>query len=231
MEMIARDVWLLSGFPREWFNVYLVGDVLIDAATRWAKRRILRQLQGRPIRLVALTHCHPDHQGSAKAVCEHFGVPLACHEADVPTMEGRVPMQPDHPMIRMSNRIWGGPPFPVGRVLREGDEVAGFRVVHAPGHTAGHCIFFRPDDRIAIAGDVLFNVSFLSGQPGLREPPAVFSVDAAQNRHSMRVLADLKPNVVCFGHGPPLREPLLLLEEFIARRERSLAPAVSTVTG
>ena len=55
MKLIAEGVWQLAGFPRDMFNVYLAGDVLIDAATRWAKRRILRQLQGRTVRMVALT--------------------------------------------------------------------------------------------------------------------------------------------------------------------------------
>jgi glyoxylase-like metal-dependent hydrolase (beta-lactamase superfamily II) len=38
---------------------------------------------------VALTHCHPDHQGAAQAVCEAFRIPLACHRDDVAAMEGR----------------------------------------------------------------------------------------------------------------------------------------------
>jgi glyoxylase-like metal-dependent hydrolase (beta-lactamase superfamily II) len=45
----------------------------------------------------------------------------------------------------------------------------------------------------------------------------LFSVDARQNRRSLQTLAALKPSVVCFGHGPPLRN-LALLEEFVARR-------------
>jgi len=34
----------------------------------------------------------------------------------------------------------------------EGDEVAGFRVVHAPGHRPGEVIFFRESDGVAICG-------------------------------------------------------------------------------
>src|SRR5690348_14379816 len=110
MRMIADRVWQLSGFPRDMFNVYLMGDVLIDAATRWAQRRILQQLRGRAVRMVALTHCHPDHQGSARAVCERLGVPLACHEADVPAVEGRAPMVPANRVMRLGLRFWSGPP-------------------------------------------------------------------------------------------------------------------------
>lgn len=216
MRRIAPGLWLLSGFPRNWLNVYLAGDVLIDAGTRWARRRILRQLRGRPVRLVALTHCHPDHQGSAAAVCRRLGVPLACHEADVPAVEGQEPMYPRNRALRLGVRVWAGPPHPVERVLREGDEVAGFRVVHTPGHTPGHVLFFRDSDRVAIAGDLLANINFLTGRPGLREPPAFFSADAAQNRRSIRVLADLKPSLICFGHGPPARD-MRKLEEVAAR--------------
>jgi glyoxylase-like metal-dependent hydrolase (beta-lactamase superfamily II) len=206
MNAIAPGVWQLSGFPPHAFNVYLVDDVLIDAGTRWAKRRIFRQLEGRALKLVALTHCHPDHQGCAKVICEKFSVPLACHEADVPVMEGRAPMIPRAWLVRMGERCLAGPPCKVGRVFREGEEVAGFRVIHAPGHTPGHVIFFRESDRVAIAGDVLANIHFLTGRPGLREPPHFFSVDPEQNSRSIRLLASLRPAVVCFGHGRPLRD-------------------------
>jgi glyoxylase-like metal-dependent hydrolase (beta-lactamase superfamily II) len=178
MRRVAPGVWQLSGFPPNAINIYLAGDVLIDAGTRWARRRICRQLQGRPLSLVALTHCHPDHQGSAKVVCEKFGVPLACHHADVDVMEGRRPMLPRTRPIFWSERHWAGPSHPVQRVLRDGDELAGFRVVHAPGHTPGHVIYFRESDRVALAGDVLANIHFLTGLPGLREPPKSFSADA-----------------------------------------------------
>jgi glyoxylase-like metal-dependent hydrolase (beta-lactamase superfamily II) len=216
MEKIAEDVWLLSGSPPYYFNVYLLGDVLVDAATRWGTRRILRQLEGRPPRLMALTHCHPDHQGAASAVCQKFGIPLACHREDMPAVEGRTRMQPSNWVIRLGEWVWAGPRSSVGKVLEAGDEIAGFRVVHAPGHTPGHCLFFRAADGVCIAGDVLANLNFLSGKPGLREPPAFFSVDMAQNRRSMRILVDLQPKVVCFGHGPPLRDPEVL-QRFVER--------------
>jgi hydroxyacylglutathione hydrolase len=155
---------------------------------------------------VALTHVHSDHQGVAAALCERFGVPLACHEDDVPVMEGKLPMRPDNRIIRMFGRLLAGPPYPVGRVLRGGDEVAGFRVVHTPGHTPGHVLYFREADRVAIAGDLLANIHFITRRPGLREPPWFFSQDPAQNRRSVQTLVDLQPSVVCFGHGPPLRD-------------------------
>jgi glyoxylase-like metal-dependent hydrolase (beta-lactamase superfamily II) len=221
MRQVAVGVWLLKGFPPDMFNVYLMEDVLVDAATRWARSRILRQLRGRRPRMVALTHCHPDHQGVARLVCRQFKVPLACHELDVPAMEGRTPMTPANRILRLGMRVWAGPAAPVGRVLREGDEVAGFRVVHTPGHTPGHVVYFRETDRVAIAGDVLANMNFLTLKPGLREPPPFFSSNTQENRASIRRLAALQPSLVCFGHGPPLYRTELLerIVERIDRRE------------
>jgi hydroxyacylglutathione hydrolase len=124
-------------------------------------------------------------------------------------------MQPDNRIVRLGVRWLAGPGYPVGRVLQDGDEVGGFRVIHTPGHTPGHVIFFRDSDRVAIAGDLLANIHFLTGRAGLQEPPRFFSWDKALNRRSMRILVDLKPAVACFGHGPPLREPAIL-EDFVA---------------
>jgi glyoxylase-like metal-dependent hydrolase (beta-lactamase superfamily II) len=216
MREIAADLWLLNGRPRRLFNVYLAGDVLIDTATRWARWRILRQLRGRTVRLVALTHCHPDHHGSARAICTALKLPLACHEADVAATEGREPMVPNNWTKRIELPLWSGPPHPVERVLRDGDEVAGFRVIHAPGHTPGHVVYFRDADRVAIIGDLLENIHFLPGWPGLRESPSCFSADLHENRRSVQKLLELRPSVICFGHGPPLRD-LTRLERVIAR--------------
>jgi glyoxylase-like metal-dependent hydrolase (beta-lactamase superfamily II) len=225
MEAVTDGVWLLSGFPRYAINVYLVADVLIDGGTRWALSRVLRQLKGRKLSQMALTHCHPDHQGVAAAICSRYRIPLACHEADVPAMEGREPMRPSRRVIGWGVRAWAGPPYPVERVLHGGEVIAGFRVIPTPGHTPGHVIYFREADRVAIAGDVFAHMNFLTGRTELKEPPPFFSADPQQNRRSMRLLIDLRPSVVCFGHGPPLRQPELL-EEFVARprRRRSADP-------
>src|SRR5271170_5580520 len=118
MREVAADVWLLDGYPLDALNVYLAEDILIDAGTRWDRYRLLRQLRGHKVSLMALTHCHPDHQGIAALVCQRFGVPLACHEADVAAMEGREPMVPRNWILKLGHWAWSGPPHPVRRVLR-----------------------------------------------------------------------------------------------------------------
>ena len=218
MKEIAPELHLLRGVPPAAINVYLAGDVLIDAATRLAAGRILRQVQDRPVSLLALTHVHPDHQGAAKAVCEARAVPLACHRDGVDEMEGRAEISsgaPGHPLNRLIAAAWEGPPHPVGRVLTEGDEVAGFRVIHAPGHAPSEVIFFRDSDRVAICGDVVNNMNLFTSRRGFREPPGLFTLDPARNRESIRKLLELRPSLVCAGHGPPLRD-LAGLERLVA---------------
>lgn len=214
MKRLADEVFQLGGFPPNAMNVYLAGDVLVDAATRHARRRIFRQVEGRGLEAHVVTHAHPDHQGSSKAVCERFGIPLWIGEADAPAMEdGRLAeRQPDHPMNRLSERLLAGPPYPVSRRLREGDAVGDFTVLDTPGHSAGHIALWREADRTLLLGDVLLGCHPLTGVPGLHEPPGFFTPNPARNRDSARRIAELEPALVCFGHGPPLRDPRALVE-------------------
>lgn len=209
MNRLADDVYQLGGFPPHAVNVYLIGDVLLDAGTRLASRRILRQLRGRTVTAHALTHAHPDHQGSSRAVCEALGVPLWCGANDADAAEDPrvvVARLPRHPIINRVAPWMTGPGHPVARRLVRGDQVAGFTVIETSGHTAGHLAFWRESDRVLIVGDVVANMSFATGRAQLREPPWYFSADPAANRASARALALLEPALIAFGHGPPLRD-------------------------
>ncbi|HEU4737335.1 MAG TPA: MBL fold metallo-hydrolase [Solirubrobacterales bacterium] len=218
MKPLAPGVWRLKQFPAPSVNVYLAEDVLIDAGTRWDRGRIFAEIEGRELSLLALTHVHPDHQGVAKDVCEARDIPLACHADDVEAMDGRRPVQeaaPGNPFNRIIKKIWQGPPYEVGRVLSEGDEVAGFRVIHAPGHARGEVIYFRDSDRVAICGDVIRNMSYATGLPGVKEPPDIFTYDPPENRRSIRKLAELNPSLILPGHGPAVTD-IAAFERFVA---------------
>jgi hydroxyacylglutathione hydrolase len=212
LKRLADDLYLLDGFPPFAINVYLMGDVLVDAGSRHAGKRILRQLRGRTIAAHALTHAHADHQGASHLVCDTLGIPLWCGELDADAMEdGRIMQrQPKHPINSLIGRAFPGPPHPVERRLLEGDHVAGFTVLDVPGHSAGHLAFWREADRTLVCGDVFTNIDTVTGVPGLHEPRSFFTPDPVRNRESMRRLASLEPDLMCFGHGRPLRDPAKL---------------------
>ena len=208
MQELAANLYLFQGFPRYAINVYLVGDVLLDAATRYHTRTILNQLRGRTVTAHALTHVHPDHQGASKRICETLDIPLWCGAAGVTAMEsGNLSTQTPRNLVTwLMNHYLAGPGHPVARTLSEGDAVADFTVLDAPGHSPCQIALWRARDRTLILGDVLNNASTLTGQVGLREPPHIYTPDPARNRESARKLAALRPALVCFGHGPPLQD-------------------------
>ncbi|HSO98820.1 MAG TPA: MBL fold metallo-hydrolase [Solirubrobacteraceae bacterium] len=212
MKELADGVAILGGFPPYAINVYLVGDVLVDAGSRHAARRILRQLHGRVVSTHVVTHAHADHQGSSHAVCQALGIPLWCGERDAEAIEdGDIKSRmPAHPMNTLIQAIFPGPPHPVARRLSEADTVAGFTVLDTPGHSAGHISLWRESDRTLICGDVFTNLDTVTGLPGLHEPKTFFTPDPPRNRDSMRRLAALEPALVLFGHGRPLRDPAKL---------------------
>lgn len=58
MKELAPGVFQLRGFPPNAINCYVIGDVLVDAATRRARRRVFSQND------VAATEGGPEHISS-----------------------------------------------------------------------------------------------------------------------------------------------------------------------
>ena len=201
MREVAEGVHQLKGTPPNTINVYLVGDVLVDAGTPGASKRILRQLAGHDVRTHLVTHAHPDHFGSSHAVCEALGLPLWTGAGDADAIETATPVPAQGRVPALLAKMKMPPAHPVARRLREGDAVGDFLVLDVPGHSPGHIALWRESDRTLIGGDVFFNM------PRLGRPPSFLTFDPELNRASMRRLAELRPALALFGHGPPLRDP------------------------
>lgn len=111
------------------------------------------------IRLVKilLTHAHVDHAGGTAELAKRLGIPI----------EG--PQREDQFWIELLPKqceMFGLPPcasFIPDRWLEHGDTVQfggeTLEVLHCPGHTPGHIVFFHRQERLAIVGDVLFKGS------------------------------------------------------------------------
>jgi glyoxylase-like metal-dependent hydrolase (beta-lactamase superfamily II) len=220
MHQLAPGLRALPGFPPHAFNVHLAGSVVVDAATRHAAGRILRGLRaaGAEVSAHAVTHGHSDHQGSSAALVAALGVPFWAPAAEAAALRAgdTSALSTDNAVTRWQRRHWAGPAVDVARGLREGDALdAGFVALETPGHSPGHLSYWREDDRVLIAGDVLFGRHPITGRPGLHEPPERFTLDVARNRVSIRRVAALRPDLMVFGHGPAWRDPEAL-ERFAA---------------
>ncbi len=91
---------------------------------------------------ILLTHGHLDHVGAAAELAQHYGVPVFGPEEDEFWLQG-LPAQ---------SRMFGleeCQPLTPDRWLNEGDTISignvTLQVLHCPGHTPGHVVFF--DDR------------------------------------------------------------------------------------
>ena len=220
MQQLAPDVWQIPLAPRHGVNAYMIGDVLVDAGIKQIAGRLVERLKGRGLTAHTLTHAHVDHAGGSKVVCERLGLPMWAPAGDVEAVEsGRPPMGAGGSKLKPVLELYGRfPGTRVDRRLTAREEVAGFTVLDTPGHSPGHISFWRASDRVLICGDVFFDLNPFTLQYGLHHPPSFFNVDTERNRQSQRELADVEPELVCFGHGPPLRGAAPKLRDFVAKR-------------
>ena len=223
MEKVADGVWLLRGDARKAMNIYFLEDgdgvVQFDAGTKAMvkqARAAAEQLGG--LKRIVLGHAHADHRGTAPSM----DVPVHCHPDEVADAESDAVDRPlPGPLAaarrrragstRLLLRRWDGGAVKIDGTVSEGDEVAGFRVIHFPGHAPGLIGLWRESDRLAIVSDVVYLIDSTRDWGG-RCPPGEASVphpawgwDHAKAKESVRKLAALEPAVVCTGHDEPLR--------------------------
>jgi glyoxylase-like metal-dependent hydrolase (beta-lactamase superfamily II) len=220
-EKVADGVWLLRGDLRGSMNVYFLEDeggvVQFDAGTkgmRKAAKAAAERLGG--LKRVVLGHAHADHRGTAP----YMGAPVYCHPDEVADAESdasiapymdlsQLPVAPVRWIYPFLLRRWDGGAVKIDGTVREGDEVAGFRVIHFPGHAPGLIGLWRESDRVAIVSDVVYFVdsarlkALPEGEASVPHP--AWAWDHAKAKESVRKLAALEPRVVCAGHAEPLR--------------------------
>lgn len=215
MKQVVAGVQQLALMPRSAVNAYVIGDVLVDAGMSFSAKRIIAALQGKGTYALVLTHAHADHVGGAAEVCEALRLSLWAGVNDVAAVESGLQVMRPSRWTGLLERALAFDPVAVAKPLREGDGVAGFRVLDVPGHSPGHIALWRASDRALICGDVFLNISLATTAVGLHLPPKLPTIDMAQNIASARILADLEPETVLFGHGPPLHGAAPKLRAFV----------------
>lgn len=214
---VADGVWLVQGgFPSKVMNVYLIKDgdgvLCFDAGIRSMVRQIAPVAAGLGgLTRIVLGHGHADHRGAAPGL----GSPVFCHTAEVSDAEGDGGAhyfdfsRLEHWFARFGMpfflKSWDGGPVKIEGTLSEGDDVAGFSVVHLPGHAPGLIGLWRESDRLALVSDTLYTLDPQTGRKGdPRVPHHAFNKDTEQARASIRKLAALEPRAVWPGHADPL---------------------------
>lgn len=141
-----------------------------------------------------LTHGHIDHAGGAAALARHLHV----------SIEG--PGEEDAfwlAELGQQAQTFGFPQsesFTPARWLADGDTVTigneTLQVLHCPGHTPGHVVFYSASAGLLVAGDVLFQ-----GSIGRTDFPRGNHQDLLNSIHN-KLFALPDDTTVLPGHGP-----------------------------
>jgi len=168
--------------------------VVIDPGGDIERILAVAEKAGVKIEKILLTHGHLDHASAAGVLAHQLGVSIeGPHEEDLFLLQN-LPQQ---------TRAYGFPPvetFVPDRWLNDGDTVSfgnqTLEVIHCPGHTPGHVVFFHRDAGLAAVGDVLF-----AGSIGRTDFPRG---DHASLIHAIRKKLFPLGDKVEFipGHGP-----------------------------
>lgn len=215
VKRIADGLHLLPGLV----NMYLLdtddGLALIDTGFPGSTKKVMSAVTalGRTpadIRHIVLTHCHPDHIGSAAAVQRATGATVWAHPIDAPMIEAgetmRQPMTPS-PGLRnrilaslLSGRVRNVEPVKVDHLLEDGDHLPflpDVSVIHVPGHCAGQIALLWQRH-----GGVMFSADACINRRGLRL--AIATEDRAVALASLARLATFAFDKLCVMHGPPI---------------------------
>lgn len=212
-----RYLPLVIPVPLRLTSAFIVKDrgvLLIDTGNPGDEGPILSAMRRAGIRpddvsLILITHCHPDHYGSADAIRNLTGAPVAVHEADA----GAVRRGFDGLLFPAGivSRLIG---FATGRmtvldsggvdpdIVIEGTaDLAAFgirgKVVPTPGHTPGSVSVLIAGGT-AVVGDLL-SALFPGGRPRL----PLRMDDTAAARRSLRTLLAFGPERIYAAHGGP----------------------------
>jgi glyoxylase-like metal-dependent hydrolase (beta-lactamase superfamily II) len=198
------------------------GSLLVDTGPPGAETRLLAAITAQGVTpeslsLILITHGHTDHYGSAAALRELTGAPVAMHALDADAARQGI-NQPDS--LRPANtlgwlylrlgllRNWAtpdyAPAFEPGVIFSDGMDLAPYGVtghaLHTPGHTPGSSSVLLDSGQILIGDMVMGSFRSALRRPG---PGLAFAWDLQHNRQSLRQLLAGAPQRLYAGHGGP----------------------------
>ncbi len=191
------NCWLLTGEG---------GGVLLDTAVGRFKDYLYERVKGVDLKLILLTHGHPDHTGNTAYLSAATGAPVGMHAADAELTKS-VRMRKMYADTFLGKMLLAGTTasvykpsaFELQHKFDGGEDltefgVGGAKVVALPGHTAGS-IGVLTDGGDFIVGDSMMNI--------LKPTKARMYEDGATLKKSLETIGDSGCKTIMTGHGDP----------------------------
>ena len=200
-------------------NCYIVSKgndaILVDTCSAEGYEKVLEECSRYNMRLIVLSHPHFDHAENAARLSKHFGIPVACHEADLEIFEsydrqplkswgivGKVILDASLKLLRNTNVEKPENLFTV----KEGDDLSSYgvdaRIIELPGHTNGS-IGVDVDSKDLIVGDALDNwISPATGH---------LYCDLEAIKKTADKIKSLGDRTLYYGHGKPTKNKFKML--------------------
>ena len=199
------------------------------------------------IRRVLCTHAHTDHMGMARYIQDRSGCEFWVHEDEAdgcarypkPFQERHAYSQrqlyewgiPEEPLRAMIGRRWDpgtiAEPVRVTHTVVDGDEIScdGFtlQVIHVPGHSMGHVVFYAPESAIMFSGDHVLPdiVPFADIMYLEPEGPRRFS-GLNHFLHAQKRLRRMHISRIYPAHGPVIEQPWQAIENIQLFHEKRM---------
>jgi glyoxylase-like metal-dependent hydrolase (beta-lactamase superfamily II) len=228
---IAPGVWRLGSDKINFYAVEEDGRLtIVDAGVPGFAKSLEGDLAAIGFRLsdveaVVLTHADSDHTGVVPALQE-AGARVLVHADDERALRDPGPKGGDGRPVVMLRQLWRpslwrmllhmgrrgamkAPKIEGAETYADGDvlDVPGrLRVIHTPGHTAGHSALLLEERGVLFAGDAICTLSPLTLRRGPQRMPHGFNASDEQTEASLARLAATGADLVLVGHGEPWTE-------------------------
>jgi glyoxylase-like metal-dependent hydrolase (beta-lactamase superfamily II) len=205
-------------------NCYLIVNdddlILIDTGLPGNSTNITKYVENilkkspQDIKTIIITHNHFDHVGSLSKIKEITGAKVAIHPADADYIRGKEKHLGGafiNFFINLLKSIYRTKPVEPEILVKEGDIIGGYQVIHTPGHSPGSICLYNPDKRVLFVGD---NLQYVNGK--LRSPGERLILEPEEYEASMKKLLDFDFETILTGHtAPVLSGGRDLLQDFV----------------